>query len=103
MSQKYSPEFKAKAVRLVRDHLNDYESEWAAIKTVAGRMGMTPETLRKWLRRDEIDNGDRSGVTTAEHVENRRLRRENAELRRTNEILKAASSFFAREMDSQHL
>lgn len=102
MSPKYSQEFKAKAIRLVRDHVKDYESEWAAIKTVAGRLGMTPETLRKWLRRDEIDNGERTGTTTAEQVQIRRLKRENAELRRTNEILKAASSFFAREMDSQH-
>lgn len=101
MSPKYSQEFKAKAVRLVRDHVDDYESEWAAIKTVSKRMGMTPETLRKWLRQDEIDNGARQGASTVEQGEIRKLRREKLELERTVEILKAAASFFAREMDSQ--
>jgi transposase len=99
MPTKYSPEIKAKAVRLVRDHVQDYGSEWEAMKTVSGRLGMTPETLRRWVRQAEIDDGGRAGISTNEQAEIRRLRREVAELKRTNDILKAASTFFARELD----
>jgi transposase len=78
----------------------DYPSEWAAIAAVAGKLGIgSTETLRKWVRRAEIDDGTRPGVTSEESAEIRRLKREVAELRRANEILKAASPFFAAELD----
>ena len=80
MPSKYSPEVKAKAVRLVRDHVQNYGSEWEAIKTVSRRLGMTAETLRKWVRQAQIDDGDRDGVMTSEQAEIRRLRREVADL-----------------------
>lgn len=91
MPKKYDAEFKARAVRLVRDHVQDYDSEWAAMKTIASRMGVTAETLRKWVRQDEINQGERQGRTSEEIAEIRRLKRENAELRKANDILKAAS------------
>jgi transposase len=96
---KYDKETKAKAVRLVVDHVEDYASEWEAIKTVASRLGMTTETLRRWVRQAEVDNGDRPGVSSAERAEIRELKRRNRELEQTVEILKAAAGFFARESD----
>ena len=96
---RYPPELRERAIRLVREHRGEYASEWAAIQSVAGKLGMTPETLRIWLRRDEIDHQQRPGVTGAERERIRELERENRELRRANEILKAASAFFARELD----
>jgi transposase len=99
MPSKYDQETRAKAVRLVTEHRDDYASEWEAITTVAGRLGMSPETLRKWVRQAEIDAGDRDGITTAATREIRELKRKNAELEQTVEILKAATSFFARESD----
>ena len=84
---------------MVREHRDEHPSEWAAIESVAGKLGMTPETLRKRLRRDEIDHHQRPGVTSSERGRIRALERENRELRRANEILKAASAFFARELD----
>jgi transposase-like protein len=86
-------------MRLVREHRDEHPSEWAAIQSVAGKLGMTAETLRKWVRRDEIDQHRRPGVTSSERERIRELERENRELRRANEILKAASAFFARELD----
>jgi transposase-like protein len=86
-------------MRLVREHRDEHPSEWAAIESVAKKLGMTPETLRKWLRREEIDRRERPGVTSGERERIRELERENRELRRANEILKAASAFFARELD----
>jgi transposase-like protein len=83
---------------MVREHRGEYGSEWAAITSVASKFGMTAETLRKWVRRDEIDSGRRDGVTSAERERMRELERENRELRRANEILKAASVFFATEL-----
>src|ERR687884_594966 len=80
-------------------HRAEHPSEWAAIQSVAAKLGMTPETLRIWLRRDEVDHHQRPGVTSAERERIRELERENRELRRANEILKAASAFFARELD----
>jgi len=102
MPSKYDLETKAKAVRLVRDHVGDYDSEWAAITAVAGRLGMSAETLRKWVRQAEIDAGSAAGVTTESVKEIRELKRKNAELERTIEILKAATSFFVRECDPLH-
>jgi len=101
MPRKYDENTKARAVRLVIDHVEDYASEWEAIETVAGRLGMSPETLRKWLRQAEVDAGDADGVTTTAAREIRVLRRKNAELGRTIEILKAGTSFFVRESDPQ--
>jgi transposase len=101
MPRRYDENTKARAVRLVVDHVEDYASEWEAIKTVAGRLGMSPETLRKWLRQAEVDAGDADGVSTTAVRELRELKRKNTELERTIEILKAATSFFVRESDPQ--
>jgi transposase len=96
----YPRELRERAVRMVAEIRPQYDSEYAAICAVATKLGITtPETVRKWIRRTEIDAGQRPGVTTEESVEIKRLRRENAELRRANEILKAASTFFAAELD----
>ena len=96
----YSPELRARAVRMVAELAPDYPSQYAAICAVAKKLGIgTAETLRKWVRRAEVDGGTRPGKTTAEIAEIRDLRKENAELRRANEILKAASAFFAAELD----
>jgi len=97
---KYSQEFRERAVRLVLEQRDEYPSEFEAIRSVATKLGVgSPETLRKWLRRAEVDSGVRPGLTTAEHEQVKALKREVAELRRANEILKAASSFFAAELD----
>ena len=99
-SRRYPPELKARAVRMVAEIRGDHDSEWAAMSQVADLLGVgTRETVRKWCRRAEVDAGSRPGTTTEESVELRRLKRENAELRRANAILKAASSFFAAELD----
>ena len=99
MPSKYDEQTKAKAVRLVTEHVQDYDSEWAAITAVAARLGMTSETLRRWVRQAQIDAGKADGVTSESAREIRELKRKNAELERTIEILKAATSFFARESD----
>jgi transposase len=96
---RYPPELRERAMRLVREHRDEHPSEWAAIESIAGKLGMTAETLRLWLRRDAVDRGRRPGVTSSERERVRELERENRELRRANEILKAASVFFARELD----
>ena len=96
---RYPPELRERAIRLVREHRHEHPSESAAIQSIAGKLGITPETLRLWVRRDEIDHGKRPGVTSAERERICELERENRELRRANEILKAASAFFARELD----
>lgn len=96
---RYPVEVRERAVRLVREHEGEYPSQWAAITSIATKCGMTPETLRKWVRLAEIDSGARPGLTTEERQRLQTLERENRELRRANEILKAASAFFARELD----
>jgi transposase len=96
---RYPQELRERAVRLVREHRSEYPSEWAAIQSVAGKLGVGTEALRLWLRRGQVDQGQRPGITSAEHARIRELERENRELRRANEILKAASAFFARELD----
>jgi len=99
-ASQYPPELRERAVRMVAEVTPDYPSQWAAINAVAQKLGIgTAETLRKWVRRAEVDDGKRPGLATAEHAEIKRLKRENAELRRANEILKAASAFFAAELD----
>jgi transposase len=96
---RYPSEVRERAVRLVTEHRDQYTSEWAAITSIATKCGMTPETLRKWIRRAQVDSGLRQTVTSDERERLRELERENRELRRANEILKAASAFFAREID----
>lgn len=97
---KYPRELRERAVRMVAEVRPDYPSEYAAISAVAGMLGIgSPETIRTWLRRVQVDTGQRPGVTTEAQAEIKRLSRENAELRRANEILKAASAFFAAELD----
>jgi transposase-like protein len=98
-TQNYSAETREKAIRLVREHAGDYPSEYAAITAVARRLGMTAETLRKWIRQAEVDEGKAPGVTSEEAAQVRALRRKVAELERTIEILSAATGFFARAHD----
>jgi len=91
---------RERAVRMVAEVRPQYPSQWAAITAVAGMLGIgTPETLRTWIRRSEVDSGQRPGVTTQMAEENKALRKEIAELRRANEILKAAAIFFGAELD----
>lgn len=96
---KYSREMRERAVALVMECQADYDSQWEAIRSIAAKVNVSTETLRKWVRQAEVDAGQRPGTSSAESDEVKRLRRENAELRRANEILKAASAFFARELD----
>jgi transposase len=96
---RYPTELRERAVRMVVEHRKEHPSEWAAICSIADKCGVKPESLRLWLRRTEIDSGQRAGVTSEQQERIRELERENRELRRANEILKAASAFFARELD----
>jgi transposase len=96
---RYPQEMRERAVRLVFDHQDEYDSQWAAITSVATKLGMTPETLRKWVRRAEIDEGQRPGLTSTERERLKELEKENKELRRANDILKAAAAFFGAELD----
>jgi len=101
-SSNYPPELRERAVRMVAQVRPEYPSDWPAICAVAEKLGIgTAETLRKWVRQAEVDAGTRPGVSSEESAEIRRLKRENAELRRANEIIKAASVFFA-ELDRPH-
>ena len=100
-SKRYSPEVRERAVRLVFEQQHEYGSQWAAIVSVAAKIGCTSETLRSWVRRSEVDGGRRVGVTSEERVRLKELERENRELRRANEILKSASLFFATELDGR--
>jgi transposase len=99
MPIRYDKDTRAKAVRLVVEHTENYDSEWAAITAVSARLGMSAETLRKWVRQAEIDAGRAPGVSTETAREVRELKRKCAELERTIDVLKAATSFFARECD----
>ena len=96
---RYPAEIRERATRMVFEHEAEHPSQWATITSIATEFGMTPETLRKWVRRAEVDAGARPGLTTEERERLRELERENRELRRANEILKAASASFARELD----
>ena len=91
MAIRYDENTKARAVRLVREHRNDYGSEWAAMRAIAGRLGMSAETLRKWVRQAEVDAGEAAGISSQEKQELRELRRKNRELEATIEILRAAA------------
>ena len=96
---KFSREVRERAVAVVFEQVGQYGSQWEAICSVAATVGVPSETLRKWVRQAEVDAGSRPGATSEESAELKKLRREVAELRRANEILKAASAFFARELD----
>lgn len=97
MPRQFPPEFRQRALRMLEESMPEYETEYAAIRHVGAKLGVGPETLRKWRRRSEVDSGQRPGLTSEEHAEIKRLRRENSELRRANEILRTASAFFAAE------
>ena len=99
---RFSPEVKERAVRLVYEQQKELESQWAAIRSVALKIGCSPETLSHWIRKDEIDTGKREGLTTNERERMKQLERENRELKKANEILRLASAFFAKaELDRQ--
>jgi len=99
-SSKYSAEVRERAVRLVFEHQDEHESQWAAIVSIATKIGCTAETLRKWVRQAERDSGKRPGLTTEERERLKELDREVRELKRANEILRKAAAFFAQaELD----
>ncbi|GAA2545290.1 transposase [Mycolicibacterium diernhoferi] len=100
MPRQYSPEFRDRALRLLDTMMEASDiSEFEAIKSVASKLGISEESVRRWRRKAQVDAGERSGTTSAEHAEIRKLKREVAELRRANELLKSASAFFAAELD----
>ena len=97
---RYAPEVRERAVRMVREHGAEHPSQWAAIASIASKLGCTSETLRRWVRQAARDAGQRAGLTTDERAELKRLQREVVELKRANEILKKASAYFAQaELD----
>ena len=99
-TKRFSPEVRERAVRMVLAQRGEYPSLWAAVESMAVKIGCVPQTLLSWVQRYEIDTGQRDGVTTAEAKRMKDLERENKELRRANEILKLASAFFAQaELD----
>ena len=102
-SVRYSPEVRARAVRMVLEHAGAHASQWAAIGSIAGKIGCTAETLRGWVRQAERDQGQRHGPTSEERERIKTLERENRELRQANEILRKASAYFAlAELDRRH-
>ncbi len=99
-STNFSPEVRERAVRMVREHRGEHESQWAAIGSIAAKIGCTAETLRRWVRQAEKDSGERAGATSAERERIKELEREVRELRQANEILRKASAYFAQaELD----
>ena len=97
---RFSQEVRERAVRMVFDHGNEYGSEWEAMCSIAEKIGCSAETLRKWVRQKEVDSGRRGGLTSDERARIKELERENRELRRTNDILRKASAYFAQaELD----
>ena len=98
--RRFSPEVRERAVRMVREHESEHDSQWAAIRSIAGKVGCSAEALRSWVRQSERDEGRRPGLTTEEKQRLKELERENRELKRANEILRKASAFFAQaELD----
>ena len=99
-TNKFSPEVRARAVRMVLDHEGDYASRWAAVVAIAEKIGCTPQTLHEWVKKAEVDAGKRAGVSTETAEKLKALERENRELRQANEILRKASAYFAQaELD----
>lgn len=98
---RYPQELRERAVRMVFEHREEHHSQWAAITSIAMKFGVSSETLRKWVRTAEVDQGFRPGLTTEERERLKVLERENFELRRANEILKSAAAFFGAELDRQ--
>ncbi len=97
---RYSPEVRERAVRMVLEHQGEHASQWAAMGSIASKIGCTPETLRKWVRQAETNQGLRGGLTSEERERIKQLERDNRELRRANEILRKASAYFAQaELD----
>jgi len=102
MVSKFSPEARERAVRLVAEQTKEHGSQWAAIRSIAQKMGCTPQTLRRWVLLWERDHGIVPGLTTDERELLKQLQRENRELKRSNEILRAASAFFAKAEFDRH-
>ena len=100
-SSRYSLELRERAVRRVLERREDYKSEWATVTAISKMLGMSPETLRTWVRRTQVDEGSRPGLTTDERARLKALEREVKDLRRTNAILQDASIFFATALDGQ--
>ena len=99
-ANKFFPDIRERGVRLVQEHRGEYPSLWAAVESIAPKIGCVPQTLLDWVKRDEVDGGQRDGLTTSERDRLKQLERENKELRRANQILKTASAFFAQaELD----
>ncbi len=99
-SSRFSSEVRERSVRMVLEHGGEYASQWEAIRSISEKIGCSPETLRKWVRRSEIDTGKRGGLTTEEQARIKELEREVRELRRANTILRQASAYFAQaELD----
>jgi transposase len=96
---RYPQELRERAVRMVFEHQDEHPSQWAAICSIAAKFGISHETLRNWVRRAEVDDGLRAGLTSDERQRLKQLEQEVRELRRANEILKSASAFFAAELD----
>ena len=96
---RFPKEVRERAIQMVFEHTEEHGSQWATIQSIAGKIGMSPETLRKWVRQAERDGGLRPGLTTDERSRLKELERENRELRRANEILKSAAAFFGAELD----
>jgi transposase len=97
---RFAPEVRERAIRMVLEHQDDHGSQWAAISSIAGKIGCSPETLRKWVRQGERDHGTRAGLTSAERERLKDVERETRELRRAIEILRKASAYFAQaELD----
>ena len=94
-SNRFSPEVRERAVRMVQEHRGEYPSLWAAIESISAKIGCVPQTLHEWVRKQEVDAGARPGITSDERERVKALEREVKELRRANEILKLASAFFA--------
>jgi transposase-like protein len=94
-ANKFSPEVRARAVRMVLDHAGEHPSRWAAVTSIASKIGCTPQTLHAWVKKVEIDSGQRAGVPTEMAEKLKALERENRELRQANEILRKASAYFA--------
>ena len=102
-TNKFSPEVRARAVRMILDHQGDYPSRWSAVVSIAEKIGCVPQTLHEWVKKAEVDSGKRGGIPTDTADKLKALERENRELRQANEILRKASAYFARAERAQTL